>query len=280
MSKRRPVDLFVVGRGVRDGTGQMTLEAVEALKTCRVVLDLSADPDAVRAIHPNVVDLAQDYWTFDVNEDVYARIERIVLDEVRRGGPTVGHITDGHPLLFDDVSWSLVRRGRKLGLKVVALPGVSCLDTMVLELGVDLGNGTQILEATQVLHYDLALNPYLATFLFQIGSFGTNFVSATTRRNRKGRFTPLVDHLLKFFPRGHPAVLISSSGRGRPARKLRLPLHRLDGAREFIHSAEGGGLTLYLPPLPRQANPAYTRKLSDVGHLQDITELAGPRAVR
>ena len=104
MSKRRPVDLFVVGRGVRDGTGQMTLEAVEALKTCRVVLDLSADPDAVRAIHPNVVDLAEDYWTFDVNEDVYARIERIVLDEVRRGGPTVGHITDGHPLLFDDVN--------------------------------------------------------------------------------------------------------------------------------------------------------------------------------
>lgn len=266
MARRKPVDIYLLGRGIAGGVAQMTVEALNALHASRLVFDLSGDVRAIRKLHSNVVDLYDDYWTGELCDDVYERLEETIVREVKTNGPTVALLVDGHPMVFDDVNWSLVRNGRRRGLNVVALPGISCVDTMMIDLGVDIGIGAQIVHANHLLSYDIRLDPHLQTFVFQIGKFGTSFFSAPTVRNRPGRFTPLVEHLTRFYAPEHPVTLIVSGGVRR-----RLRLGKLDDARAFLHKHQDDGLTMHIPAAPRPpVNEEFTRNADDEAHLSTI----------
>ena len=250
----------------------MTVEALDALHASRIVFDLSGDVRAVRRVHQNVVDLYDEYWTGELCDDVYERLEDRVLDEAETNGPTVAIVVDGHPMVFDDVNWGIVHSGRRRGLCVQALPGISCVDTMMIDLSVDIGDGTQIVHANHLVIYKIRLDPHLQTFVFQVGKFGTSFFSAETTRNRAGRFTPLVEHLTRFYPPGHVATLLVSlgSGNGATVRK-RVPLGALDDARAFLHRHEDDGLTMHIPAVPRRVvNKAFADAVDDEGHLDRI----------
>src|SRR5260370_667689 len=123
--RRQRVDIYLLGRGIADGVSQMTFEAMDALRASRLVFDLSGDAKAIRKLHQNVVDLSDDYWTGELCDDVYKRLEETVIAEVRKNGPAVAIVVDGHPMLFDDVNWSLLRNGKRRRLNVVAIPGIS-----------------------------------------------------------------------------------------------------------------------------------------------------------
>src|SRR5260370_17048116 len=99
MAKRRgrAVDIYLLGRGIVDGVGQMTLEAMKALQASRLVFDLSGDVAAIRKGHDNVVDLDQDYWTGELSDDVYSRLEAIILDEATNSRPTLPAILPRPP---------------------------------------------------------------------------------------------------------------------------------------------------------------------------------------
>src|SRR5436189_138447 len=136
MRKRsKPVHIYLLGRGIADGVSQMTAEALAAIRKSRLVFDLSGDVRAIRKLHPNVVDLASDYWTGELCDNIYDRLQEMLLDEAKTNGPTISVVVDGHPMVFDDVNWGIVRAGRKRGLNVVALPGISCVDPMMVRLG-------------------------------------------------------------------------------------------------------------------------------------------------
>jgi len=266
-------DIYLLGRGIADGTGQMTVEALEALRSSRLVFDLSGDAKAVAKLHPNVVDLADEYWTGELCDDVYERLEERVLDEAKKNGGPVAVIVDGHPMLFDDVNWNVYRNGRRRGLKVVALPGISCLDTMMIDVGHDLGDGAQIVHANHLVLYDIKLDPHLQTYVLQIGKFGTGFFSRETKRNRPGRFTPLVEHLTRFYTPEVMVTLIVSLGEKSLRRRIRLG--RLDDARAFLHKHQDDGLTMHIPPQERGVvNAQFSRELDDADHLAAIAELA------
>ena len=271
MAKRsKPVDIYLLGRGIADGVSQMTAEAFDAIRRSRLVFDLSGDVRAIRKLHRNVVDLSSDYWTGELCDNVYERLQEMVLREAETNGPTISIVVDGHPMVFDDVNWGIVRAGRRRGLSVVPLPGISCVDTMMIDLGVDIGIGAQIVHANHLLSYNITLDPHLQTFVFQIGKFGTSFFSAETRRNRPGRFTPLVEHLTRFYPPEHVATLIVSSGTGATIRK-RLPLGALDDARTFLHRHQDDGLSMHIPAHPREpVNETFARAIDDERHLAEI----------
>ncbi|MBV8546362.1 MAG: hypothetical protein JO093_20355 [Acidobacteria bacterium] len=272
-SRRRRVDIYLLGRGIADGVSQMTLEAMEALRASRVVFDLSGDANAIRKLHHNVIDLFDDYWTGEQCDNVYQRLEEMIVEEVRKNGPGVSIVVDGHPMLFDDVNWSLLHKGRRRGLVVVAIPGISCLDTMMIDVGADLGNGAQIVHANQLLLYDIALDPHQQTYVLQVGKFGTNFFSRETRRNLPGRFTPLAAHLTRFYPADHVATLIVSLGEKSIRRRVRLG--KLDEARAFLHRHQDDGLTMYLPARPRPiVNERFASALDDEESLKSIAVLA------
>jgi len=270
MSSRKP-DIYLLGRGIGSGLSQMTVEALDALRASRVVFDLSGDVRAVRRVHRNVVDLYDEYWTGELCDNVYARLQDRVLNEVETNGPTVAIVVDGHPMVFDDVNWGIVRAGRRRGLKVQPLPGISCVDTMMIDLGVDIGDGTQIVHANHLVIYEIHLDPHLQTFVFQVGKFGTSFFSAETARNRPGRFTPLAEYLTGFYPPDHKATLIVSSGNGGAPIRKRVPLGALDEARAFLHRHQDDGLTMHIPAVPRPAvNKALAEAFDDERHLDRI----------
>jgi uncharacterized protein YabN with tetrapyrrole methylase and pyrophosphatase domain len=271
--RQRPVDIYLLGRGIVDGTRQMTLEATKALQSARLVFDLSGDAGAVRALNANVVDLYTDYWTGELCDDVYGRLEKTVVDEVRRNGPTVAVIVDGHPMVFDDVNWSLLRKGKRRQLNVVALPGVSCIDTMMIDVGVDLGEGAQIVSANQIVLYGISLDAKLQTYVLQVGKFGTGFYSRETKKNRPGRFTPLAEYLTRFYPADHLATLIVSRGKETVRRRVRLG--ELDSARTFLHLYQDEGLTMHIPARDSESrNEQFARDVDDLDHLATIAVLA------
>lgn len=268
-------DIYLLGRGIAGGIAQMSVEAIDALKRSRLVFDLSGDVKAIRKLHPNVVDLYDDYWTGELCEDVYARLKDQVLAEIVQNGPTVSIIVDGHPMLFDDVNWSIVRSGKRKGLRVVPLPGISCLDTMMIDVGVDMAEGAQIVHANQLLLYGIRLDPHMQTYVFQVGKFGTDFFSRETKRNLPGRFTPLVDYLTKFYPADHVVTLIVSTGNGRGTIRKRVRLGRLDEARAFLHKNQDYGLSMHIPACPREiTNHEFSRQIDDLEHLARIAVLA------
>jgi uncharacterized protein YabN with tetrapyrrole methylase and pyrophosphatase domain len=271
--RRQRVDIYLLGRGIVDGVSQMTFEAMAALRASRLVFDLSGDARAIQKIHKNVVDLCDDYWTGELCDDVYKRLEETIVAEVRKNGPGVSIVVDGHPMLFDDVNWSLLRNGKRRRLKVVAIPGISSLDTMMIDVGADLGNGAQIVHSNQLLLYDITLDPHLQTYVLQIGKFGTDFFSRETKRNLPGRFTPLIAHLTRFYPADHMATLIISLGEKSIRRRVRLG--ELDNARAFLHRHQDDGLTMYIPAYRRPiANERFAAAIDDIDHLKTIAELA------
>jgi uncharacterized protein YabN with tetrapyrrole methylase and pyrophosphatase domain len=267
-------NIYLLGRGIVDGVGQMTLEALTAMRSCRLVFDLSGDAEAIKKIHPRVVDLHDEYWTGELCSDVYERLERRILDEAawnRRGSIAV--VVDGHPMFFDDVNWGMLRNGRKRGLTVVALPGISCLDTMMIDVDTDLGDGAQIVHANHLLLYDIALDAHLQTYVLQIGKFGSSFFSRETKRNRPGRFTPLIEHLGRFYNPDTMVTLIVSLGA--ESLRQRVRLDKLDKSRAFLHRHEDDGLTMHIPAQPRGiVNERFSRELDDIEHLARIAELA------
>ena len=93
------------------------------------------------------------------------------------------------------------------------------------------------------------------------------YFSRETKRNRPGRFTPLVGHLTRFYTPEVTVTLIVSLGEH--SLRRRIALGRLDDARAFLHRHQDAGLTMHFPPQPRGiVNARFARELDDLGHLR------------
>ncbi len=235
-------DIYLLGLGIR-GMRQVSLETLAALRRCRIVLHLSDQHRALKRLHPRVVNLARFYWTGDEREEVYARLVRLILEEVARG-PGVGVVTYGHPLLLDDVSLQLLAIARKRRLRAIALPAISCLDALSIDLGTDFGYGLQLFEASHLVASDLSMNPRIEALILQLGEFGESRTSDALR-SRAGRFLPLENHLRKFYPPDHRLVIAFSDDAYIGRRLFKTTLSRLEASRGRIFP----GSTLYLPAM-------------------------------
>jgi precorrin-3B methylase len=196
-------------------------------------------------VNPNTEDLDSIYWTADEWDRVSRRMVKYVLEEVKRG-PEVALVSYGSPTLFDDIGRELQRRLKRAKKRCVALPAVSCLDTLSIDLGIDYGDGLQVLDATDLIESKITLNARLHTLLLQIYEFGTS-TTPDAIENRPGRFAPLVAYLEQFYPDKHRIVLaFSDNGDGDGQRLIRTRLSALDSKSSLMFP----GMTLYLPPLP------------------------------
>lgn len=248
-TRATPVDLYLLGIGIR-GFRQVTSETLEVLKRCRKVLHLSGAHAELSKVNPNTENLDHIYWTAEECDRVYSQLVEFVLAEVARG-PEVALVSYGHPTLFDDVSRELQRRLRRRKKRCVVLPAVSCLDTLSIDLGIDYGDGLQVMDANDLLASDLTLNPRLHTLLLQVYEFGTS-TTPDAIEDRPGRFDPLVEYLQRFYPKKHGVVLVySDDGEGKGPHLLRTRLSALDAETPRIFS----GMTLYLPPLRHEVIP-------------------------
>jgi hypothetical protein len=137
-----------------------------------------------------------------------------------------------------------VARARSAGIAARLLPGISAIDCLFADLGVDpAAAGCQIYEAGDVLRRELVLEPRAGLVLLQAGVVGEETHSP---EGSAPALPALVAALQQWYPAQHELVIYEASPYpGVPPLVERVRLGELAGAALSQRS------TVYVPPLPR-----------------------------
>lgn len=250
-----------MGLGVK-GFSHLTLESLNAIQKAEIVLHIGSNKRELNRLNPKIRSLEHLYWSGKKDLDTYKTIAKSVIDTAPSVEGSTVFVVDGNPAFFNDITWEIYAKAIKRGIPVKILPGVSCLDVLTIDLFCDMGDvGTQIFEANQLVIYDLTMNPYLSTFILQIGWFGISLLTKIPVPRRK-RFGPLINHLLRFYQEAHPAIFVMSTERpDKPSIILRTTISQIGSHAAKIHS----GMTLYLPRLDiKVRNRKYYKSLLEI----------------
>jgi len=265
-------DVTIAGLPI-GGLTRTTPETLHAFKSARVIFDLTSHSRLLRKFCEQLINLDNEYWTGELDEDVYERIATIVLNAARSGAGVV-LVVDGHPAIYQDLSLDIYNRGKRRGLKVKILPAVSCIDLMISsgELPLD-ARGLQILEATTMVGLNTRLNPFLDLLIMQIGWFGTSLLYEVAH-NTKGRFKPLITYLTKFYPGHHKVRLLRVPAS--PVARCRSLVFAISSLDRF-HKSITTDTTLFIPALDNDddssVNEEFLEQTEDKNYLASIARL-------
>lgn len=243
-------DVTLVGLGIRV-PDHATRETERALRACREVLFVDtgvATRPWLESLAPKVTDLwAEGYREGGPRTEVYHHQAARVLEAALDHGPVV-FAMQGHPLVYAQAPRLVRRAAPLLGLSVDTLPGISSLDTLFADLGLDpCDDGLQMVEATDLLLRRRPLRPDMGLLVWQVGTLGTRLHSE--HRSLPGRFDPLREHLMRFYPPDHPVTIYFAPPLPLvPPLVHTVPLSRLGADPDRLHP----GVTLYLRPAGRR----------------------------
>jgi uncharacterized protein YabN with tetrapyrrole methylase and pyrophosphatase domain len=238
--------ITIVGAGIF-GPDQITQEGDAALRTSELIfflLDLNPRlRQYLKSLGPELVDLDPLYREGRLETDVYDDITRLVVfaAAVRR---RTALLVPGHPAIYVTVTREIEERGNAMGIETVVLPGISSIDTMILQLGLEIGDrGVQIYEANRFIYHGIVPDRRVPLFLLQPGAVGSAVLTHRSA-SRPRRFDVLRRALRRFYPPEHPCVVLASqSAVGRPARKQTIRLSQLARRSVFDHDT-----SLFVPP--------------------------------
>jgi uncharacterized protein YabN with tetrapyrrole methylase and pyrophosphatase domain len=205
-----PCDIVVVGLGI-SGVQQLTREAEETIKRCTTTFVTETGTGVVEYLEtlcPRVVDLNS---SEDVGEHRIVIYRRIASEVVSAAvaEPPVCFATYGHPTMFCYPTTLIQRAALVLELEVMVLPGISFLDTLLVDLNFDPGfDGLQLYEATDLLIRRRPIQVDAACVITQAPTT-LDAYNRPTSRNLES-LTLLQNYLLEFYPADHAAVLVAS----------------------------------------------------------------------
>jgi precorrin-6B methylase 1 len=242
---RRAPEIYLVGLGIQ-GVRHLTREAEDCLAACRDVFLLHPTfgvAEFVGALGPAVHDLLAEYVADEDRVLAYRRMATHVVSAALERPPTA-LATYGHPLVLTYPSTLVQRGAAELGLQVYVVPGISSLDTVLVDLGIDPGTtGMAIHEASSVVLERKHLDDTIATLVLQLSAFGSAY--HTPSASRPSRFAPFRDHLLEYFPATHVVTDVQSATFPILPRVL-TPFALGDLAEVYANEQLGG--TLFIPP--------------------------------
>jgi len=263
--------LWIAGLGLQTGT-QVTREVEAAIRASREVLFLDTGV-ATRAFLeercPRVTSLYEESYSEDgsrVNayEHMAARVIDAALDH-----PPVTFAIHGHPLVAVTAPFLILKAARALDLKVMVLPGISAIDTIMADLRIDpVIHGIQMYEATDLLLRRRPLMPDVPAILWQVGPLETCLHSM--RVSVPERYSRFIQHLRQYYPPGHEVVAIYCAPHAlMPPTILRFAIEEMGDHAHEIHA----GFTLYVPPSSSRPiqDGELLAKLYSVEHLRSIT---------
>ncbi len=263
--------IFLAGLGI--GTvAQVTREVEAAIHASNEVLFLDtgvATRSYLEQLCPRVTDLYSEIYRAGKSrlsgyEHASIRVVEAALDHA-----PVTFALHGHPLIATTPPFLVRKMARALGLDVRILPGISAIDTVLADLGIDpVVDGIQMFEASDVLLRRRPLQADVPALLWQIGPIETALHS--DRISRPERFDRFVAHLLRYYPRGHEAAAVYSAPHPLvPAHLLRFPLEHMGDYADELHH----GFTLYVPPAFRRPvlDHEAAIRLYSAEHLRTIT---------
>lgn len=271
--------LVVVGTGIQAG-GQTTLAARRAIEGADRVLFAVVDPLAVawvRSLHPGAESLPYPMDDTPRRRTYLEMVERI-LAELRRG-QRVCAVFYGHPGVFTRPAHEAVARARREGFRARMLPGVSALDCLIADLGLDPGHdGCQMYEATDFLIRRRGFDAHAPLVLWQVGLIGNlGFFDQQDHEGIARGLAVLSEALRERYAPEHEVVLYEAAVLPTDAPRVeRLALADLAGATVTDLS------TLYVPPrAPAAVDAEMLARLGmDLPRDPAPAELAAPSAPR
>ncbi|MCP3140974.1 SAM-dependent methyltransferase [Pyxidicoccus xibeiensis] len=238
--------LVIAGTGIQ-WAGQTTHAARTAIEEADRVLFAVVDPWTVqwlRGLKPSAESLP--YSTGNTPRRlIYAEMVRRILAPVREGF-RVCAVFYGHPGVLHTAAHEALRQARAEGFPAQMLPGISFLDCLYADLGVDPGrDGFQVHEATDFLIRGRAYDAHSPLVLSQIAAIGnTGFFDATATLRIQHGLRVLSEVLRRRYPASHEAIIYEAAVLPiQPPRMTRVTLEELPAAAVTDVS------TLYVPPL-------------------------------
>jgi uncharacterized protein YabN with tetrapyrrole methylase and pyrophosphatase domain len=273
--RRLSIDIAVVGLGI-SGVHQITREVEETLRRSNetFVTDMGVGVlEHLESLGPKVTDLTSRYESGSHRILIYRRMASEVV-AAALDHPPVAFATYGHPRMYCYPTTLIERAATVLDLTVQVLPGISFLDMLLAELGVDPGfDGLQMYEATDVVVRRRPLQPDVNCVITQ----GPIVMDAYNRPGSPSdeNLLLLQDHLLEFYPAEHVAVFVVAKTHPLlETIKEAVPIGKL--AEALRRGANVG--TLFIPPV--QHRDVASQELADRMKLSSDTEAAEQRPPR
>ncbi|MFJ2190156.1 SAM-dependent methyltransferase [Kitasatospora sp. NPDC087861] len=271
----RKGELIVLGSGIE--AAGFTRADERLLREADHVFHCVADPVTVvriKAWRPDAYDLGVLYDDAKERYLTYVQMSEAILHFVR-AGRRVAAVFYGHPGVFVLSSHRAVRIARREGHTAVMRPGISALDVLCADLGVDPSSpGMQTFEASDLLVRNRRIDPGLHLVLWQVGLVGELGYQRTGFFNH--HLPVLVDRLEEVYGPDHPVVnYIGARYRGTAPVADR---HTVAGLRDpAVRRTVTSAATWYVPPA--LAAPADPRMLERLGLLrpgQTVRPPTGP----
>lgn len=137
----------------------------------------------------------------------YAAVAQAVLARAEKDPPAM-FISQGSPLLVNAITRFLVAEATRLEIPFRVFPGVSPIDVVVAEIGIDVGrSGLQTISAPSLLARPIPLNPRMPLLLLQLAGVRPEGASAEA-------YGPLVGRLREDYPDEQPITLVNMTGDG------------------------------------------------------------------
>ena len=240
--------LIVVGTGIQ-WASQTTLAAQRAMQLADQVLFAVADPWAARWIREQSPGAESFEYPRDgrARRHIYASMVERVLAALE-GGRRVCAVFYGSAAVLTEPAHAAIRRARELGHVASMLPGVSFLDCLFADLGVDPGaSGCHLFEATDFLVRRRPVDVFAPLVLCQVGLLGNRAAFDSAESTVIARALGLLARRLEqHYPPEHEVVLYEAASSPAAAPRVeRLRLADLGGAKV------SGISTLFVPALGR-----------------------------
>ncbi len=252
--KSSPFDIAIVGLGIV-GVRQITREVEETIQRCRHTFVIDGGFGVVqylKRICAEVTSLVPFYERGKERLPTYRRMAAEVINAAITASP-VCFATYGHPLVYCYPAILIQRAAKLLNLQVEAFPGISSLDTLFVDLGIDAGtDGLQMYETTDLLLRRRPIQNDVPCILWQANAIAEP--TYETDRRSPDQFLPLQRYLLEFYPSEHPITLVLS--KTFPLLESITETYRLETlATDLARGPQSGNL--YIPPVRRRPIADY-----------------------
>ncbi len=226
--------LVVVGTGIQGGA-QTSIAAKTAIERADRVLFAVADAQTVawiRGLSPSAESLS---YPRDgrPRKQIYRDMVEQILRDVRKGARVCAAFY-GNPGVLADVPHEVLRRAREEGHNARMLPGISFLDCLFCDLGIDPGRrGCQLYEAGSYVRRRPPIDTATPLVLCQVGMIGNAAAfDATDGEWIRAGLSELRGVLEADYPPDHEVVVYeASTDLWTPARVERMRLDELADTR-------------------------------------------------
>lgn len=224
--EHRP-DLYLIGTGVGGGL-QITVEAQRVLDRVGRAYALHLPVPLrrhLRSLRIKTVDLSDRFAEPRPLGEAYVEVVDHLLERAVTERPIVV-LTPGSPLFLNSISRLVVLQGRRSGLQVQILPGISPLDALISYVGVDVATfGLQVFTGNRLAGSPTRLDPAVPLAVMELA--GIDVHSATTAPgDEPERYARLLKALAGVYPADHPATLVNVTGGNGRRSHATLPLRR------------------------------------------------------